>query len=199
MFSLQLSAREMAVPAALLGGLLLVLLIIRLGRRRFSLQLFGVSLFGGVLAAIPLLLIAIFTAKLQTPFSPLWQPVFNAFINAGLFEETAKLVAIYSFVRSHYLRRTSVDLVLGAASVALGFALLENVIYVAGNANNWQNIALLRAAMSTHPCFPWPRARPRPCPSRARTDTSAISSRPRAYFAPRSVPARMLRPADHVA
>ena len=101
-----------------------------------------------MLAAIPLLLIAIFAAKLRTPFSPLWQSVFNAFINAGLFEETAKLVAIYSFVRSHYLRRTSVDLVLGAASVALGFALLENVIYVAGNANNWQSIALLRAAMS---------------------------------------------------
>ncbi|MBV9115207.1 MAG: tetratricopeptide repeat protein [Hyphomicrobiales bacterium] len=136
------------MPAALLGGLLLALLIIRLGRRSFSPQLFGVSLFAGVLGAIPVLLFAIFTAKLKTPLSPLWQTVFDAFISAGLFEETAKLAAIYCFVRSHYLRRTSIDLVLGAASVALGFALLENVIYVVGSANNWQSLALLRAAMS---------------------------------------------------
>ena len=68
----------------------------------------------------------------------------KAFVLAGLGEEGAKLAAGYFFVRPDYERRTARDLALGVASVALGFALLENVLYVFAAADRWPATALSR-------------------------------------------------------
>ena len=133
----------MAPPASLLAGLLLMFLIARLGRGAFPLRLFGASLSIGLIMAVLILFVeAPFSLKTN---SHGLSPLTIAFLIAGLPEEAVKLAGAYFFVRPHYLRRSSRDLVLGSASVALGFALLENLLYVQGAGANWGQLAFSRA------------------------------------------------------
>jgi RsiW-degrading membrane proteinase PrsW (M82 family) len=139
-----LTSRILALPAALIGGALVALLILRLGRRGFSPRLFGVAVVcGAMVAFVPAALDAI-EMRLNLSLSPFWDAAFSAFVLAGLFEEGAKLAAAYFFVRPDYERRSARDLVLGVAAVALGFALLENVLYVFAAAERWPATALTR-------------------------------------------------------
>jgi len=135
-----------AVPAALLAGLLLTLLIARLGRGEFPIRLFGAALsLGVVMAALIVALEGPFNLRTNAHgFSALTR----AFGFAGFPEEAAKMAAAYFFLRPHYLCRTRRDLVLGAAAAALGFALLENILYVAAAGENWGAVATVRAVAS---------------------------------------------------
>jgi tetratricopeptide (TPR) repeat protein/RsiW-degrading membrane proteinase PrsW (M82 family) len=142
--NLVLNSRILALPAALIGGVLVALVILRLGRRRFSPRLLGVAIACGAMVAFLPAAIDIVTARLNLSLAPFWDAVFKAFVLAGIGEEGAKLLAAYFLVRPYYERRTSRDLVLGVASVALGFALLENVLYVFAAADRWPATALAR-------------------------------------------------------
>ena len=138
-----LTSPLMAPPASLLAGLLLMFLIARLGRGAFPLRLFGASLSIGLVMAVLILFVeAPFNFKTNAHGL---SPLTIAFLIAGLPEEAAKMAGAYFFVRPHYLRRSSRDLVLGAASVALGFALLENLLYVQGAGAHWGQLAFSRA------------------------------------------------------
>jgi tetratricopeptide (TPR) repeat protein/RsiW-degrading membrane proteinase PrsW (M82 family) len=144
--NLLLNSRILALPAALIGGVLVALLILRLGRRRFSPRLLGMAIACGAMVAFLPAAIDIVTARLHLPLAPFWDAVFKAFVLAGIGEEGAKLIVAYFLVRPYFERRTARDLVLGVASVALGFALLENVLYVFAAADRWQATALTRMA-----------------------------------------------------
>ncbi len=132
-----------APPASLLGGLLLAFLIARLGRGAFPIRLFGASIAIGLVMGVCILFVeSPFDLKAnQHGFSKLA----ISFLFAGFPEEAAKIAGAFFFVRPHYLRRSSRDLVLGAASVALGFALLENLLYVQGAGAHWGRLAFARA------------------------------------------------------
>jgi tetratricopeptide (TPR) repeat protein/RsiW-degrading membrane proteinase PrsW (M82 family) len=139
-----LTSRILALPAALIGGALVALLILRLGRRTFSPRLFAVAVACGAMVAFLPAAIDAVEMRLHLSFSLFWENAFNAFVLAGLGEEGAKLAAAYFFVRPDYERRSARDLVLGVAAVALGFALLENVLYVTAAADRWPATALTR-------------------------------------------------------
>ena len=132
-----------AQPAALLVGLLLAWLVMRLGRGAFPLRLFGAAMsIGAVMGTLILFL--------ETPFelhaNPHgFSPFTIAFVFAGLPEEAAKMIGVYFLLRPYYLNRNSHDLVLAAASLALGFALLENMLYISAAGENWGRLALTRA------------------------------------------------------
>ncbi|WP_158814957.1 tetratricopeptide repeat protein [Methylocapsa sp. S129] len=143
---LVLSSRILALPAALIGGMLVALVILRLGRKSFSPRLFGVAIASGAMVAFLPAAVDFFEARLHLVLTPFWEATIKAFVLAGLAEEGAKLAAAYFFVRPYYERRTARDLVLGVASVALGFALLENVLYVFAAADRWPATALARMA-----------------------------------------------------
>ena len=142
------SSRAAGLPIALLAGLIVSLVIMRLGRGRFSPRLFGVALAVGALAAIPPIRIEGLFAPLENALPPFEAAVLKAFCVAGLIEEAAKLALAYYLIRPHYLARTSRDIVLGVATVALGFALIENIGYVTDAEGQRLSTALLRAAMS---------------------------------------------------
>jgi tetratricopeptide (TPR) repeat protein/RsiW-degrading membrane proteinase PrsW (M82 family) len=141
-----LSSRVLALPAALIAGALLALVLLRLGRQRFSLRLFGFALAWGAAAALPPAVISIIEARFDPGLSSFWDAALKAFGLAGLCEEGAKLIVAYLFVRPYAGRRTPRDLALAVATVALGFALIENVLYVFAAADRWPAAALARMA-----------------------------------------------------
>jgi tetratricopeptide (TPR) repeat protein/RsiW-degrading membrane proteinase PrsW (M82 family) len=144
--NLVLSSPILALPAALIGGVLVALVILRLGCRTFSPRLFGVAIACGAMVAFLPAALGVIDGRLHLALPPIWDAAYKAFILAGLAEEGAKLAAGYFLVRPYYERRTPRDLILGVAAVALGFALLENVFYVFAAADRWPATALTRMA-----------------------------------------------------
>jgi hypothetical protein len=96
-----LSSRVLALPAALIAGALLALVLLRLGRQRFSLRLFGFALAWGAAAALPPAVISIIEARFDPGLSSFWDAALKAFGLAGLCEEGAKLIVAYLFVRPY--------------------------------------------------------------------------------------------------
>jgi lipoprotein NlpI len=78
-----------------------------------------------------------------------------AFGFAGFPEEAVKFVAVFFFLRPHYLARTPRSLALAAAAMALGFALTEDVLYIARAGPQWGAVATTRAltAIPVHVFF----------------------------------------------
>ena len=144
--NLVLTSPILALPAALIGGALVALVILRLGRKTFSARLFGIAIACGAMVAFLPAALGVIDARLHLALPPIWDATYKAFILAGLAEEGAKLAAGYFLIRPYYERRTPRDLILGVAAVALGFALLENVFYVSAAAERWQATALTRMA-----------------------------------------------------
>ncbi|MGA2043798.1 MAG: tetratricopeptide repeat protein [Roseiarcus sp.] len=140
------SSHLLALPAALVAGALVALVVFRLGRGGFSPRLFGVAVASGAMLAFLPATLGPFLARLHLALPPPWDIAFMAFVLAGLAEEGTKLAAAWLFVRPYYERRTNSDLVLGVASVALGFALIENVVYLFAAADRWPATALARMA-----------------------------------------------------
>jgi lipoprotein NlpI len=141
------------LPATLLSGLLLALMIVRLSRGDLPPALFGAAASLGVVMGT-LIIVA------EAPFNlavnaRLYSPVTMALGFAGFPEETVKFVAIFFFLRPHYLARTPRALVLAAAAMALGFALTEDVLYIARAGPQWGAVAGVRAltAVPVHVFF----------------------------------------------
>jgi lipoprotein NlpI len=133
-----------ALPTVLFSGLLLALAIVRLGGGKFPAELFGAALSVGVVMGTLVL-------SVEGPFDLKanphhFSPANIAFGFAGFPEEAAKFAAAYLFVRGHWLRRDARGLVLGAAAAALGFALFEDVLYIAAAGSKWGAVATARAA-----------------------------------------------------
>jgi tetratricopeptide (TPR) repeat protein len=132
-----------ALPAAVVSGLLLALAIVRLGRGKFPAALFGAAFSIGVVMGT-LVLVA------ESPFDLKdnrlqFSTAFVAFAFAGFPEEAAKLAGAYFFVRRHWLRPDGRAIMLGAAAAALGFALFEDVLYIAAAGSQWGAVAAARA------------------------------------------------------
>lgn len=71
----------------------------------------------------------------------------EAFIEAALVEESFKLLALWLVLRKNSYFDEHFDGVVYAVSVGLGFAALENVLYVVG-AEDWGMVALMRALLA---------------------------------------------------
>ena len=180
-----------APPASLLGGSLLAFLIARLGRGAFPIRLFGASIAIGLVMGVCILFVELpFDLKAnQHGFSKLA----ISFLFAGFPEEAAKIAGAFFFVRPHYLRRSSRDLVLGAASVALGFALLENLLYVQGAGAHWGRLAFARDHRRSVSRPARSNRRPRPCAGRIECGQDPSRRARRGDLDCRGQPARPLR------
>ena len=72
----------------------------------------------------------------------------HAFLDAGFPEESAKLLMIWLLLRRNPYFDEYADGVVYAASVGLGFAALENVLYLFSSANALSSMAISRALIS---------------------------------------------------
>lgn len=82
------------------------------------------------------------------------QAVNISFLGAAIPEELAKLLMLWLFLRKNPFFDERMDGIVYAVCVSLGFAGLENVMYVIGD-TDWMSVALLRAftAVPGHFCF----------------------------------------------
>jgi len=111
----------------------------------------------GVLA-IPLTMCIVF--PLQTigivpdSYNTFGDVVNFSFLGAAIPEELAKLLMLWLFLRKNPFFDERMDGIVYAVCVSLGFAGLENVIYVLGN-TDWMSVALMRAftAVPGHFCY----------------------------------------------
>lgn len=110
------------------------------------------ALLSGMISVIPILIVEIFLSKLVPYFSSIYQAGYNAFIVAAFTEELFKFIAFFIIIWGNKEFNEKFDGIVYAVFVSLGFALVENILYVF---ENGMNTGILRAftAVPAHALF----------------------------------------------
>ena len=103
--------------------------------------------YGVISAAIAMWLeTTIQAVGLSRPESATWVGAFwNAFMGAALPEEAAKLLMLWLLLRKNKYFDERFDGIVYACCVGMGFAGTENILYLFGNMDSWQSVAIGRA------------------------------------------------------
>lgn len=72
----------------------------------------------------------------------------SAFLGAAIPEELAKLAMLYLLLRKNKYFDEKIDGIVYAVFVSLGFAALENVMYLFNNYDSWMSVGISRAIFS---------------------------------------------------
>lgn len=88
------------------------------------------ALLAGALTTIPILLVGTWLSKYFVYFSGLQAAAYNAFIVAALNEEFFKFAALFFLIWRHKEFDEKFDGIVYAVFVSLGFAWIENIMYV---------------------------------------------------------------------
>ena len=101
--------------------------------------------------SIPLLLYGVFPDEVMG----FWDGVATSFFGAAIPEEIAKLVMLWLVLRKNRYFDEKMDGIVYAVFVSLGFAALENVMYLFSNAEVYLSVGVGRAifAVPGHFCF----------------------------------------------
>lgn len=108
--------------------------------------LFSVFVLGGV-ATIPTMFIEMFLARFNI-FTGIYKYAYTAFIVAALTEEFFKRTAVYIGVYYHDAFNEKLDGIIYSAYAALGFATVENIIYVVFRYSTNPYVGLYRGLLS---------------------------------------------------
>ncbi len=96
-------------------------------------RLLFVALISGALAVIPILFIENFLTQFSIAFHGLGAAVWNAFVVAAFSEEFIKYLVLYLLVWKSREFNEKFDGIVYAVFISLGFAGVENVLYVFGS------------------------------------------------------------------
>jgi len=135
--------------AAILPAFLLVLYIWwkdKYQREPFSQILKGVA-YGVISAGLAYVLevgVQLFGLAPEEPMGFL-QALWKAFVGAAIPEEAAKLLMLWLLVRNNRYFDERFDGIVYACCVGMGFAGTENIIYLLGNIDQWEAVAVQRA------------------------------------------------------
>lgn len=88
------------------------------------------TLLAGALTTIPILLVGTWLSKYLVLFTGLQAAAYNAFIVAALNEEFFKFAALFFLIWRHKAFDEKFDGIVYAVFVSLGFAWVENIMYV---------------------------------------------------------------------
>ena len=91
--------------------------------------------------SVPLHLLGLVTYNYAT----ITECIGSAFLGAAIPEESAKLFMLWLFLRKNKFYDEKVDGIVYAVCISLGFAALENIIYIFGNLDSFVWISVLRA------------------------------------------------------
>lgn len=111
----------------------------------------------GVLA-IPLALVIVYPLQwigvIPEDYTTIFGAIYDAFMSAAIPEELSKLLLLWLFLRKNPYFDERMDGIVYAVCVSLGFAGLENILYVVLN-EDWASIAISRAifAVPGHFCY----------------------------------------------
>lgn len=101
----------------------------------------------GLLSSIPVLLIQTVLVRFNV-FVGIFGLMFQAYVVAGLTEEFMKRLVVLKFAFGHPAFNEKLDGIIYCAVAALGFAAIENVLYLLSYYPSDQSIALYRAIFS---------------------------------------------------
>ena len=110
-------------------------------------QILKAVLFGVISAGIAIVLesteqsVGLLIPEPATWIGALW----NAFVGAAMPEELAKLIMLWLLLRRNKYFDERFDGIVYACCIGMGFAGTENVLYLFGNIENWQSVAVSRA------------------------------------------------------
>ena len=109
------------------------------------------SIFLSLMISGPFGAIGLYPAEQVT----LWDGIAISFFGAAIPEEIAKFLLFWLFVRRNKYFDEHMDGIVYAAAVSLGFAGLENVMYLFSNAESYLSVGIARAlfAVPGHFCF----------------------------------------------
>lgn len=110
------------------------------------------ALFIGIICVLPVLLIEGVLTKLYTGPEGISEAAYTAFVVAGLTEESIKFLALYLFFWRNKNFNEKFDAIVYAVFISLGFAAIENVLYVF---QGGYSVGLVRAitAVPAHALF----------------------------------------------
>ncbi|MBI9035787.1 MAG: PrsW family intramembrane metalloprotease [Bacteroidales bacterium] len=100
-------------------------------REPISLLLKGLGL--GALIVIPVIFAEKFLQSLPPDTNTLFDPAYTAFVVAGFTEELFKFLALYFLIWKNPNFNEKFDGIVYAVFISLGFAAIENIMYVMGN------------------------------------------------------------------
>lgn len=132
--------------ASITPVMIFLYLIFRIDKNKEPISLLTKCLFGGFLSVILTLIIDVPMTYIGSSFStPFSKSFFEAFFVAGFPEELSKFIILYWLVWKSEFFDEHYDSIVYAVFVGLGFALVENILYVF---NGGLSTAFLRAILS---------------------------------------------------
>lgn len=101
----------------------------------------------GALITVPVLIFALPIGAAVEPriTQPIQLAAFQGFVLAAIPEEACKLLVLLLYCRRHKAFDEPMDGIVYGVTASLGFATLENILYVAGGGEGWIGIAVMRA------------------------------------------------------
>ncbi len=90
------------------------------------------ALVAGMIIVLPVIYIEKYLSGFKDSFSGLFKPAYNAFIIAAVTEELFKYLAFIILIYNNKNFNEKFDGIVYAVFISLGFALVENIIYVTG-------------------------------------------------------------------
>ena len=103
----------------------------------------------GILSALLNLVIVIpfeaITEFVNDEVSNIGSAIFNAFFMAAIPEEVAKLVMLWLLLRNNPYFDEHFDGIVYAVCIGMGFAAIENVLYLFDNYESWISVGIARA------------------------------------------------------
>lgn len=93
-------------------------------------RLLLLALLAGGLTVIPILFVEVFLESFTESFPGLFSPAWKAFVVAGFTEESFKFFALYLLIWRSPEFNEKFDGIVYAVFISLGFAAVENVLYV---------------------------------------------------------------------
>lgn len=102
------------------------------------------SVFVSLAITSPMMSAGLIPAERQT----FWQCIADAFLGAAIPEEIAKFLMFWLLVRKSRFFDERMDGIVYASCVALGFAGLENIMYLINNYEDWVQVGITRAIFS---------------------------------------------------
>lgn len=112
------------------------------------------GLFLGMIIVAPISIVESFLARIGATLPGYWNPFFTAFVVAAFTEELFKFMAVYLLIWRNKAFNEKFDGIVYAVFVSMGFALVENIMYVL-SADNGLSIGISRAltAVPAHAMF----------------------------------------------
>jgi RsiW-degrading membrane proteinase PrsW (M82 family) len=133
---------------ALIPVIILIIFLLAVDRRqREPARLLGKVFLYGLLASIPVLVVQMILVRFNV-FAGIFGILFQAFIVAGLVEEFMKRLVVMRVAYNHPAFDEKLDGIIYCAFAALGFAAIENIMYLSSYFSEMPSVALYRAIFS---------------------------------------------------